>query len=229
MRNKLLPLLSLILLAMPVLLSCSDEETYADKRDRENKQIKGFLTSGVYILDADAQDTLLYAPGNIHVISESQFYAQDSTTSVEKNEYVYFNRTGLYMQIVDKGTGEKIKSGETLNIITRYTEYNIAVDSIQSSNTITSYAMTPDVMVCTNTTGTFSATFTQGAMKTTYSSAAVPAGWLTPLTYINLARLDSPTASLAHVRIIVPSSQGHSNASANVYPCFYDITYQRGR
>ena len=37
------------------------------------------------------------------------------------------------------------------------------------------------------------------------------------------------TDNLAHVRLIVPGSQGQANASANVYPCFYDITYQRGR
>ena len=56
----------------------------------------------------------------------------------------------------------------------------------------------------------------------------VPAGWLVPFTYINLGRLDSPTATLAHVRLIVPASQGQASAAANVYPCFYEIKYQRG-
>lgn len=229
MKSKLL-FFSLMLVAVAAFLpSCDDDETYAEKREREDKQIKAFLVSGVSVMDEDANESLLYAPGNIKVISESQFYANDSTTNVDENEYVYFSRTGVYMQILDKGTGEKIQSGETLRIITRYTEFNIAGDSIQSSNKTTGYEMTPDVMTCTNTSGTFTATFLSGAMYTTYSSAAVPAGWLIPLTYVNLGRLDSETASLAHVRLIVPGAQGHANASANVYPCFYEITYQRGR
>lgn len=229
MKSKLHFFLLMMTAVAALLPSCDDEETYAEKREREDRQIAAFLTSGVEVMDEDAGEVLLYAPGNIKVISESEFYAQDSTTNVEENEYVYFDRTGVYMQILDKGTGEKIKSGETLRIITRYTEYNIAADSIQSSNKTTGYEMTPDVMNCTNTSGTFTATFIVGAMYSTYSSAAVPAGWLVPLTYVNLGRLDSETASLAHVRLIVPGSQGHANASANVYPCFYEITYQRGR
>lgn len=229
MKHKFYFLPLLLVAVAACLQACDDEETYADKRKREDKQIKAFLSSGVQIADEDAGAYLLNIPGDMKVISESEFYANDSTTDVSKNEYVLFDRTGIYMQIVDKGTGSKLADGETLNIITRYTEYNIAADSIQTSNKTISQEMQPDIMTCSNTSGTFSGTFLQGAMYSTYNSAAVPAGWLVPLTYINLSRLDSPTASLAHVRLIVPGAQGQANASANVYPCFYDITYQRGR
>ena len=34
---------------------------------------------------------------------------------------------------------------------------------------------------------------------------------------------------IAKVRLIVPHSQGHSDALSNVYPCFYEITYQEMR
>ena len=133
------------------------------------------------------------------------------------------------MQILDKGTGEKLAEVETCNIITKYIEFNIASDSIQTTNLSIAQAMVPDVMVCSNSYGVFTGTFIQGMMYSTYVSAAVPAGWLVPLSYINLGRLENENSSYAHVRLIVPSTQGQANASANVYPCFYDIIYKRDR
>lgn len=227
--KKHLCVLTLLLAAFGTLLqSCNDDDTYADKRKRENKQINAFLSSGCKVEAEDTPgDYLLEVPGNIKVISEDQFERNDSTTDVATNEYVYFSRTGVYMQIVSKGVGRKIKEGESLNILTRYTEFNIAGDSIQTSNIGLSGSLQPDVMAVTNSYGSFTGTFTAGTMKSSYNSAAVPAGWLIPLTYINLPTSDEH--GLAHVRLIVPASQGQANASANVYPCFYDITYQMGK
>jgi len=34
---------------------------------------------------------------------------------------------------------------------------------------------------------------------------------------------------VAKVRLIVPSAQGTAIASGAVYPCLYELTYQRGR
>lgn len=229
MKRNLIILTLIGLACSAIFSSCNNDETYADKRKREDKQIQAFLTSGAQVTDKESGAYLLNVPGNIKVISENDFYANDSTTDVSKNEYVYFDRTHVYMQIVDKGTGSKLADGQTLNIITRYTEYNIATDSIQTTNNLSSYEMRPDVMTCTNTLGNFTAYFTQGAMYESYSSAAVPAGWLIPLSYINLDRFSSPNSRLAKVRLIVPGSQGQANAQQLVYPCFYEITYQRGR
>ena len=80
-----------------------------------------------------------------------------------------------------------------------------------------------------NTSGTFKGTFSKQfcIMYTTYSSAAVPSGWLVPFTYINLGRYDSADAELAKVKLIVPHSQGQSAAAQSVYPCLYEITYER--
>lgn len=224
-------ILSLLLVALAFMFqACNDDETYADKRKRENRQIKSFVANGTLVMSDDSpEDTLLYVPGQIKVISEDEFNRNDSTTNVKENEYVYFNRTGVYMQIVSKGVGKKIESGDSWRIVTRYTEFNIASDSIQTSNKTIGTEMTPDVLVVTNQSGTFSGTFTSGVMFNSYKSAAVPAAWLLPLTYINLGRLNSADAELAHVRLIVPGSQGQANASSNVYPCFYDIIYQRVR
>lgn len=218
----------LVSLLIPFALSCNDEETYADKREREDKQINAFLQSGAQVRDNKNGIYLLNVPGGINVIDEKQFAAQGHTTDVEHNQYVKFDN-GVYMQIVNDGTGEKLAEGETEEILIRYTEYNIATASIQSTNKLSTSEMTPDVMSCTNTLGVFSATFTQGTMYATYKSAAVPAGWLIPLTYVKIGRLNSSEATLAAVRLIVPGSQGHAEASSNVYPCFYEISYQRSR
>lgn len=227
MKRNLLFLPLLLLTFCTLFQACDDDETYADKRKRESKQIKAFIKSGVQIKDDESGEYLLNVPGDIKVISESEFYQNDSTTDVSKNEYVYFSNTGVYMQILQKGKGKRMEDGDSERILTRYTEFNISTDSIQSTNQLASSEMVPDVMTCTNTLGTFSASFVQGMMFNLYNSAAVPPGWLVPLSYINLSRVDDGT--LAHVRLIVPSSQGQANASANVYPCFYEITYQRGR
>lgn len=220
----------LLLLAFVSLFqACNDDETYADRRKRENKQIQAFLKKGAQVKDSDSGEFLLNIPGNIKVIDEDTFYAQDSTTNVAENEYVLFKNSGIYMQIVDKGVGSKLADGESCKVIARYTEFNIATDSILTSNRVTSYEMQPDEMSVSNELGVFTASFTRGVMKTTYSSSAVPNGWLTPFTYINLGRLNSADAKLAHVRLILPSAQGQSDASNNIYACFYDITFQRGR
>ena len=138
------------------------------------------------------------------------------------------------MQIVRKGAGEKMRNGQQKRIICRYTEFNILRDSIQTTNNSTYWQTNPDIMDVTDTYGTFTASFNTsvnggGAMYQFYGSKAVPAGWLIPLTYINVGRQMSADDEIAKVRLIVPHSQGHSDASSNVYPCFYEITYQEMR
>ena len=223
----------LILLCMIItagcFCACDDDDTYADRVKRERRQIGAFLRKGVQVKSSDSDTYILDIPGDIKVISENEFYANDSTTDVEKNEYVLFKGSGVYMQILRKGSGKKILSGQSATVICRYTEYNIASDTIQSTNQSLYYAATPDIMNCANNLGLFTASFTSGVMKQRYGSSAVPEGWLIPLNFINLGRQDSSTDGLAKVRLIVPSSRGHSEASYYTYPCFYEITYQRGR
>ena len=202
-----------------------------DAASKERKTINSFIKKGTLIMAADAADTLVYVPP-IKVISEKQFEEQDSTTDVSKNEYVYFPQTGIYMQIVREGVGEKLKSGENATILCRYTEVNVRGDSIQTSNQNIYYTAVPDKMTVSNTLGTFTGSFVSGVMYSTYGSASttvsVPSGWLFPLTYIRIGRQDSEDGRIARVRLILPDAQGQQDASKNVYACFYDITYQRG-
>ena len=210
-------------------ISCDDDETYADLRKRENNQIDAFLKSGTKVESDEKGEYLLEVPGNIKVISEQEFYDNDSTTNVSKNEYVLFKSSGVYMQIIRKGTGEKLKEGENARVINRYIEHNISADSIISTNRSMVFESVPDIMTCQNNFGTISASFISGVMPTLYHTKAVPSGWIIPLRFINLGRQDSEDGEIALVRLIVPSTEGQNDAQYNVYPCFYEISYQKGR
>lgn len=203
----------LLIAAILTLSACNDDETYADRRNRENNAINEYIHNN-----------------NIKVLTESEFLANDTTTDVSQNEWVLFSNTGIYMQIINKGCGQKLKQGTT-TVLCRYTEYNLLTDSIQSTNNVLYYSAYVDKMAVTLTSGTYEGVFDTGSslMYSLYSSTAVPSGWLVPLRYINVGRRASDTDELAHVRIIVPSSQGQSDAATYTYPCLYDITYERGR
>ena len=227
--NKLYTLLLFVFAAVVIFTACDEDETYSDKRKREKKQVETFLKKGVTVYDADQSQVLLHVPADIKVISEEEFYANDSVTNVDANEYVLFKKTGVYMQIVRKGPGKKLQEGGSTTILNRFTEYNIAADSISCTNKILPYETMEDKMTVVNTGGTFTASFLSGLMFSIYQSASVPTGWLVPLSYINIGRQDAPDQEVALVRLIVPSTQGQSDANNNVYACFYEISYQRGR
>lgn len=209
MKNKLHIFCAASLAAM-ALTSCNDTETYAEQRDRELAAISNYLVKY-----------------NVNPISEETFHAQGDSTSVEKNEYVFFKSTGIYMQIVDKGIGEMVKDGESADLLCRFDEFNINGDSLQLTDKgVYDWTMFPTKMTVRNTSGTFNGTFTQGRMMSFYSSSSVPNGWLVPLTYIKPGR-NNPENRHARVKIIVPHDKGQTQASSNVYACHYDITYKR--
>ena len=200
------------------LTSCDDDETYADQKDREREAINAYIVKN-----------------GIKVISEQEFHAKDSVKEMKKNEYVLFENTGVYMQIVRKGCGKKLKNGETSTILCRFDETNLLTDSLQLSNNNLYWSAIVDKMTVNNTSGTFTAWFdTSSSLMYTaygksYGTTAVPNGWLVPLTYINIGRPSEPGDQIAKVNLIVPHTQGQYYASANVYPCLYNITYERGR
>lgn len=203
--KKLLYLLFASLAMGVTIQSCDDTETYADMKEKEREYINAFIKSE-----------------GINVISLEQFYAQDSTTDVSKNEYVLFKDNGVYMQIVRKGEGQPIADGERAEVIARYYEVNIKEGDTLTGNLYD--ASNPDMLTVENKSGNYSGSFTSGYMYSAYGSS-VPSGWLVPMPYINIGR-EHPVAK---VRLIVPHSEGQSTATSYVYPCFYDITYQKGR
>lgn len=204
--KKLLYLFFVLVVGGIVFVACDDTETYAEMKEKEREAINAFVSSH-----------------GINAISVEQFYAQDSTTDASKNEYVRFEDTGIYMQIVSRGEGTPVADGERAELLVRYYEVNIKEMDTLSGNKFD--ASNPDVMTVENKKGSYSGSFTSGYMCGIYGSS-VPSGWLAPMPYLNIGRRLS---NLAHVRLIVPHSEGQSTAASYVYPCFYDITFERGR
>ena len=212
--KKALYILLFVTITAFVISSCKQTETYAEQRQRELNAIQEYIKKN-----------------KIKVIDEATFKAQGETTDTSKNEYVLFPSNGIYMQIISKGKGlgKKLGSGESASVLVRYQEWNINGDSLQSLNEGYSIlANNVDKMTVKNTSGTFNATFVEGIMLTRYGSSSVPTGWLYPLSYINLVRINSAEAELAHVKVILPHDQGHSYAQTGVYACEYELTYERG-
>lgn len=211
---KNLALAAIALLSLLSIASCDDTETYAEQKDKERAAINKFINDS-----------------SITVISEAQFKEQDSTTDVSKNEFVLFNNSGVYMQIVRKGCGKYMKNGETATVLCRFTETNLLTDSLQLTNDILSFSSIVDKMTVSMSGGTFTASFISGesVMASAYSSTSVPSGWLVPLKYVKLGRPTNADEEIAKVNIIVPHTQGHQYASSGVYPCYYTLTYERGR
>lgn len=187
--------------------ACSESETYGEKKQEERDAISSYISTN-----------------KIQVINESQFKAQGDSTSVEKNEYVYLNNSAVYMQIVSKGNGSEIPNGQT-NLLTRFSEYSIMGGYYSLTNFTTSYLY--DKLTVTRSDATYYGSFASGKMYSTYG-ASVPSGWLIPLNYVKIGRYTVDN-EIAHVKLIVPHTQGTSTASGNVYPYAYEIYYQAER
>lgn len=224
-RRTVCGMVCAVVMAVVAFTSCNDGETYKEKRDKEIAAINNYI-----------------AEKGVKVISEATFFAQDSTTDVSKNEFVLFDASGVYMQIVRKGCGQKLRNGETATVLCRFTEYNLKLgpDSVSLTNEFSlgsynsGYVDNPEIMSVTNTSGTFSGLFNTSTsyMYNSYSgstSAVVLSGWLVPFAYVNLGRPANDGDEIAKVRLIVPHKQGHLSASQNVTPYLYDLTLERGR
>lgn len=125
-----------------VFQSCNNGKTYAEMKEEEREAIKRFI---------ERED--------INVISFEQFQEQDSTTNVDENQFVLFSETGVYMQIVEEGNGERLKDGR-YEILARYVEEQITSDGIDSLSWNTDYGNSqmvyPDAMMLTKSGKSFS-------------------------------------------------------------------------
>ena len=198
------PIYIVVLLLMAFLFQACDETvTYSEMQEKERKAVKEFIKEN-----------------GINVISYDDFIANDSVTDIARNEFVEID--GVYMQIVrnpkNASDARRIDENETRNILIKYYEYNIQDDDTISSSTLG----VSDEMLVTNTSGTYSATFTSGVMLSVYGNA-VPSGWLVPFPYLYFTRHQS---QLAKVNLIVPHKHGTVTATTYVYPCLYQITFQ---
>ena len=192
--------------------SCNDGKTYAEMKEEEREAIKRFIELN-----------------EIKVIDEDQFAEQDSMTNVAANEYVLFEESGVYMQVVERGNGELLEDGRH-ELLVRYVEERIVEDGTAdtlSLNTVPNMYPYPDEFILTKDKNSLSASFsTSGAMSEAHSSAYVPSGWLLPLNYLKVGR---EISGRSKIKLILPHSQGTATASGQVFPCYYEITYQLSR
>ena len=205
MKRILIALTSFFVVA--AFVGCNNYETYGDKKEKERKAIRQFIADSSFV-----------------VISESEFHANGDVTDVAKREFVYLDRSGVYMQIESRGCGTPVQSGETCDLLVRFVEVNL-LDSTALYNDTSPYDV--DVMNVSRQGNTFSASFTQGLMMSSYSNSTVAPGLLVPLNYVNVGRPRSADDRIAKVRLIVPHSQGHQIATSYVYPYYYEISYVR--
>ncbi|MDE6354674.1 MAG: DUF4827 domain-containing protein [Prevotella sp.] len=197
------------MLVVMLFCACNDEETYGDKKEKERNAISRYISDN-----------------GINVIDENTFEAQGQTTDIAANQYVYLEKSGIYMQIERKGSGSVLEENKQVNLLCRYTEWNIMDNAMQSRD---DYApRSYDKMTVTRVGSQYTASFVSGVMLSTYG-ASVPAGWLIPLQYVRVGRQTDAEDGIAKVNIIVPHTQGQAYAMSSVYPCAYTITYQRER
>ena len=207
----------IVLYGLTMLFSCDNGETYADMKEREKNAINRYIKDH-----------------NITVISQEQFFAQDSTTNIDENEFVLFNEVGIYMQIWNRGEGKSMvefakeqSTDSTISktILCRFIEYDIEGGDTTVTNRYSSSIVDKMLVKYVHRSRRYSASFTEGKMVEKYKSSMVPQGWIKPLDYIRLTRNDGKKAK---IRIIVPHSSGTSNASGYVLPMYYEISYQLG-
>lgn len=202
MKKLLLIFFSLLAVGY-IFQACDNTKTYAEMLDEEKDAVNAFIRDN-----------------KISVISEDEFKAQGYTTNLEKNEYVSFTSNGIYMQIVEKGIeGDTIRNNNEVvvrlvetDIKTRDTTYfNVVLPGFENRPDLYTY---PDVFRYVDNGTSIAGVFLQGNMPSYQQSTDVPPGWLVALKYVT---------NFGHVKIVVPSKMGYSEANRSVTPYFYDI------
>lgn len=203
--KKLIFLFFSLLVTGSLFQACDNSKTYAEMLEDEKNAVNKFIKEK-----------------GIQIISQDEFEKNDTVTNLEKNEYVSLP-DGVYMQIVDRGSENKVDtfaSGD--EICVRYIEEDIMTRDTTCLNVFLEGWSNP--MIYANP-GVFryvaQGTSVYGlflemdySWARVYNSKAVPAGWMLSLPFVR---------NNAHVRLIVPSKMGHQIGIQYVTPFYYDI------
>ena len=203
MKKLIFAVLGLVTIALS---SCKEEEmTYAEQKEREAEQVRKWLDTH-----------------NIDVISLRDFLKDTITDNPEtgpdftRNEYVLFEDNGVYMQIVRRGAGHQISSGDTWFMNARYVEIYVGTEDTLTMNL---YQQDPDIFYVKRTGDNYTASFQSGIMTRAYGNT-VPNSWIMTIPFITPGLLNGDGGK---VRIIAPHNQGTQAAAQSVYPAFYEI------
>lgn len=201
--KKLVPIFLILLVVGTAFQACNNGKTYAEQQEDERKAIREFIKDSA-----------------INLITFEQFQQQDSMTDVSKNQYVQLPE-GIYMQILNKGTGTKFENRNIINV--RYKEIDVMEREEGASNYDVPAWSDPFEYNKTETSvsGQFQwgeswlvYVHSNGYSQNSSMTHAVPTGFLIPLNYVT---------DQAHVKIIVPHKAGHAVAMQYVNPFFYEI------
>lgn len=187
-----------------VMQSCDKNKSYAELLKEERNIIKKFMKEQ-----------------NIEKIDMAQFEAQDSATY--GNQYVEFSGEGVYMHVVHEASGKNARYAKSNDLVlVRFLQIDLADrDTISSFENV---GYTPDEFRYTRTSTSILGQFVgEGLMQSIYGQS-VPAGWLMPLTYLKLS--DNSGSDRTKIKLIVSAKNGHSEALQEVYPCYYELTFQ---
>ena len=158
------------IVAVGILSSCNKSRTYAQRLGDERKTIERFI---------DKND--------LKVLKE---YPQDSI--FKSNEFYFDSSSGVYYNVIDKGSARRIKNGEEFYIRFKGLKYISGQDTTTYSNV---GSLQPEVLVYGN--------------SSTYSSTA----WITPLKNVG---------DRAKVRMIVPFNAGLSSDNQSYRTAYYE-------
>ena len=204
--KKILYLVLSVVLASFSFISCNDDDTYADQKEREAKRIRKWI-------DNHNIDVISISEFLKDTVTNNPFTGPDST----RNEYVLFADNGVYMQIIKRGEGRILGADETWYMNAKYIEVYVATGDTMTMNL---FQQEPDKFYVKRTGGNYTASFLSGIMSNAYGNT-VPSSWIMAFPYIKPGML----GAAAKVRLIVPHNQGTQTAASNVYPTFYEITF----
>ena len=167
-KNIIILLLSIA--AIGAFSSCNKSKTYAQRLGDERNAIELFI---------DKND--------ITVLKE---YPKDSV--FKANEFYFDNSSGVYYNVIDRGSKRRIKMGEELYVRFKGLKYLSSNDTLTYSNI---NSLQPETLVYGN--------------SLTYSSA----GWVAPLKNIG---------HLGKVKMIVPFNMGFASDNQSYKTAFYE-------
>ena len=205
MKKFLFLAVSLIVASVGI-VSCDDDETYAEQKEREAKRIRQWIAS--HDIDVMSMSDFLK-----DTITNNPDCGPDST----RNEYVLFADNGVYMQIVKRGGGEVMGPDALWYMNAEFVEVYVGTGDTMTMN---HFQHEPDKLYIKRKGGNYTASFLSGVMANVYGTT-VPSSWIMPFPYIKPGML----GGASKVRLIVPHNQGTQTASSNVYPTFYEITF----
>ena len=192
----------IILSLMLSFVSCKKTQTYAEMLEQEEESIQKFLESGGRYTAAIPSDI-------------SQIAASGNRDEISSSVPFYELPNGVYMQVIDKGNGRKIKEGE--RVIFRFLRINL--------NTWAAYPYTIKMFdVNKGGTGNFYYTNVDDFYFDYSPNYSIS---LSPYYTYGLG-IEYPLPHLsdrAKVYCVIPSKVGFAESVSSVVPYLYYIEY----